>query len=776
MYRTIILFLLFTNLLGKSNDCDNKEIQKLCMDQEKCDECLQADPCCSWCYDEKYHGRRCNVTLQTCDTNKMEFNSHVNVSTADDGFAEFSEITEKTNMEEIIQIKPQHIHVKLRKGIPVNFTFTYKPAANYPLDLYYLGDLSASMEANMKIFKTIGLDLSKNLTQLTKNYKLAYGSFMDKTDMPFYFTDPENSNNPCLNLLKTCEKGYLFRHRLDFSSDVDTFSKKISSSMITANVDDLDGALDAILQILLCERKIGWSKFSRKIILLPTDSLLHMAGDGILVGAVMKPTDKCMLDGKGEHTEPLKYDYPSIELIEMLLRQKKVNIIFAVKTKSKLDYYTKLSKTLLKDYGYVVELEADSKNILNVIAEGFFNFAQQVSFYINTTQHPHIDVQFFADCDNNDRFNETSTCYGVKDKPVDFKVQLTLKENPMDLDEDQLFVEEKNINEKLALSVTYLGRCKCKNYQDNGEVCEHGGNRKCGECYCPGGWTGKNCEESCDDNDAKSCRLFVNNTYSDICSDRGYCECGKCVCNPPYEGGFCEYQCPSDGEKICSGPTQGKCIMGKCICERGFAGETCSCSTSTDDCMLGNAPICSEKGKCECNQCMCNEGFSGKFCEINQENNTICEKYDSFVEGWYAKADGVQNHTLKENTTIVLDELEHPESFSCGESCSIIIFDGNSRCDVQYCYLEKDGVVHLPAKKICYMTAGFMGTISAAGIIAAILLGGILMIAFIKWKHNRDDRIEYERFMQQKSIFNELNPVYKDPVTRYNNPLRNKRN
>lgn len=56
-------------------------------------------------------------------------------------------------------------------------------------------------------------------------------------------------------------------------------------------MDDLDGALEAIWQILVCPKQIGWTENSRKIILLPTDSLLHMAGDGKLVGAIEKPKE-----------------------------------------------------------------------------------------------------------------------------------------------------------------------------------------------------------------------------------------------------------------------------------------------------------------------------------------------------------------------------------------------------------------------------------------------------------------------------------------------------
>lgn len=90
-------------------------------------------------------------------------------------------------------------------------------------------------------------------------------------------------------------------------------------------MDDLDGALDAILQILVCGKKIGWSENSRKIILLPTDSLLHSAGDGVLVGAVLKPNSTCLLDDEGNHMSPLTYDFPSLGQIHAFLKEKKVN-------------------------------------------------------------------------------------------------------------------------------------------------------------------------------------------------------------------------------------------------------------------------------------------------------------------------------------------------------------------------------------------------------------------------------------------------------------------
>lgn len=149
------------------------------------------------------------------------------------------------------------------------------------------------------------------------------------------------------------------------------FLLQISSSKITANLDDLDGALDAIWQILVCDKEIGWSTNARKIILLATDSLLHMAGDGLLVGAVLKlKDDECLLDNEGNHKEPLKYDFPSVGEIDTLLKDKKVNIIFAVKSRTKMEYYQNITRDLIKDSAFVGELEANSGNILDLITKG----------------------------------------------------------------------------------------------------------------------------------------------------------------------------------------------------------------------------------------------------------------------------------------------------------------------------------------------------------------------------------------------------------------------
>nr|XP_023029296.1 integrin beta-nu-like isoform X1 [Leptinotarsa decemlineata] len=771
----ILTTLICLSVETNTTENDENKFQKLCLDQEFCDDCLQAHKSCEWCYQEDFHDRRCNIAFSKCDPNKIERNSQKSMSIGkNEQFSVIPEQASAEQMREIIQIKPQSVDLTLRKGEAVTFNFTYKPASNYPLDLYYLGDLSASMEHNLEILKTLGNNLKTSLTDLTKNYKLAYGSFMDKTDMPFYFTDPESLNNPCYSLLKKCEKGYLFRHRLNFTDNTNKFSEVVNNSTITANVDDLDGALDAILQILVCGKKIGWSSFSRKIIILPTDSLLHTAGDGKLVGAVLKPTEKCMLDETGNHAEPLKYDYPSLEQITILMQQKKVNIIFAVKDGPKFKYYESLSKSLLTDHSFVTKLDPNSGNILQVIEEGYYNFAEQVNFYINTTNHPNIKVEFEADCENKGRFNRTSSCYGIKDKPVNFRVTLTLEKHPEYSERgqmDTLFVEEKNIAERLEVSISYAGICKCVN-KSKVEHCENGEIDGCGDCICKQGWKGKNCTEECDETTV-SCRKLENGKYSQLCSENGVCECGKCICKDSYyQGKYCEFECPLYKNQICGGPAQGECIEGKCICESGYVGETCSCSLSTIDCTF-DGTVCSKRGTCECNRCKCQEGFFGNYCESNRENNnTICETYDSPVEDFVVGKNITDNNAEENHSRIKIFEQKDLKESNCGEICSTVIFDGSSRCEVNFCYYAYNESIYLPIVKKCFMTAGFMGTIGGALIALFTFLAGIAIILMVKWKRDRADRLEYERLIKEQGNFRGENPFYKSPVTIYLNPMR----
>lgn len=60
------------------------------------------------------------------------------------------------------------------------------------------------------------------------------------------------------------------------------FIEAVNSSSVTANLDNAEAQLDALVQVMTCDKEIGWSPRSRKIVLLSSDGLMHTAGDGKL--------------------------------------------------------------------------------------------------------------------------------------------------------------------------------------------------------------------------------------------------------------------------------------------------------------------------------------------------------------------------------------------------------------------------------------------------------------------------------------------------------------
>lgn len=67
----------------------------------------------------------------------------------------------------------------------------YSQAEDYPVDLYYLMDLSRSMKNDKEKLSTLGSLLSSTMRNITSNFRLGFGSFVDKIVMPYVSTVPK---------------------------------------------------------------------------------------------------------------------------------------------------------------------------------------------------------------------------------------------------------------------------------------------------------------------------------------------------------------------------------------------------------------------------------------------------------------------------------------------------------------------------------------------------------------------------------------------------------
>lgn len=117
---------------------------------------------------------------------------------------------------EAVQIYPQKVSLKLRiskslfiinyhwlnlciKLKTIEFfldeayriSLDYAQAEDYPVDLYYLMDLSNSMDDDKKKLSKLGNLLAESMQNITSNFRLGFGSFVDKVVMPYVNTVPK---------------------------------------------------------------------------------------------------------------------------------------------------------------------------------------------------------------------------------------------------------------------------------------------------------------------------------------------------------------------------------------------------------------------------------------------------------------------------------------------------------------------------------------------------------------------------------------------------------
>lgn len=233
---------------------------KQCVLHESCGKCLAADASCSWCTDNKYDIRksRCmkssDLLTSNCRPLFIQRNTANVVELLEN--RKLNDFKVDQRLDDVVQIQPQRAKLKLRKGQMASIKMKYRPARNYPLDVYYLMDLTWSMRDDKDTLVNVANDLANTLNNFSINYKLGYGSFADKPTMPFIMTGPKDIKNPCALEHFTCEPTYSYRHRMNLTKNIEEFIRNVNSSDVTANLDNLEGGLDALMQVIVCQERV----------------------------------------------------------------------------------------------------------------------------------------------------------------------------------------------------------------------------------------------------------------------------------------------------------------------------------------------------------------------------------------------------------------------------------------------------------------------------------------------------------------------------------------
>ncbi|NXE17262.1 ITB7 protein, partial [Lophotis ruficrista] len=86
-----------------------------------------------------------------------------------------------------------------------------------------------------------------------------------------------------------CDPPAAFRHLLSLTDDAEEFTERVGRQRVSGNLDAAEGGFDAIMQVAVCQERIGWRPATR-LLVFASDDAFHTAGDGKLGGVVI-PSD-----------------------------------------------------------------------------------------------------------------------------------------------------------------------------------------------------------------------------------------------------------------------------------------------------------------------------------------------------------------------------------------------------------------------------------------------------------------------------------------------------
>ncbi|XP_044531065.1 integrin beta-3 [Gracilinanus agilis] len=528
-----------------------------------CQQCLAVNPLCAWCSDENFAlgASRCdlkeNLLKEGCELESIEFPvSQIRILKArplsNTGSGDSSKIT---------QVSPQKIELRLRPDDSQTFSVQVRQVEDYPVDIYYLMDLSNSMRDDLQKIQSLGTKLASEMRKLTSNLRIGFGAFVDKPMSPYmYISPPEALKNPCYELKTTCLPMFGYKHVLTLTDQVTRFNEEVQKQNVSRNRDAPEGGFDAIMQATVCDEKIGWRNDASHLLVFTTDAKTHIALDGRLSGIVQPNDGECHIGSDNYYSASTTMDYPSLALMTEKLSQKNINLIFAV-TRSVVSLYQNYSELIPGTT--VGMLSRDSSNVLQLIIDAYGKIRSKVELEVRDLPEE-LSLSFNATCLNNEVIPGLKSCVGLKiGDTVSFSIEAKVRGCP-EQTEKSFTIKPVGFKDSLTISVTFDCDCACQaQAEPHSSRCNQGnGTFECGVCRCGPGWLGAQCECSEEDYSLSQQDECSPQEGQPACSQRGECLCGQCVCHSSdfgkVTGKYCEcddFSCVRYKGEMCSADT-----------------------------------------------------------------------------------------------------------------------------------------------------------------------------------------------------------------------------
>ncbi|CAB1341699.1 unnamed protein product [Coregonus sp. 'balchen'] len=638
--------------------------------------------------------------------------------------------------------------ISVQEDTPLNdarrFTVTVKQVADYPVDLYYLMDLSYSMKDDLARLRSLGNQLAAAMGRTTSNLRMGFGAFVDKPLSPYMYTYPEEAiRNPCYGIQTRCLPQFGYKHVLSLTKQVERFTEEVAKQQVSRNRDSPEGGFDAVIQAVVCKDKVGWRADASHLLVFTTDATTHIALDGRLAGLVQPNDGQCHIDKDNNYDKS-----------------------------SALNYSQLIPGTT------VGTLSDDSGNVIQLILDAYERIRSKVELELLGVPEE-LALSFNATCLNGELIQGLKSCSGLKiGDTVSFSVEARLRGCPKE--KNRTFtIKPVGFKDALEVTVHFACGCDCEAAaQPESPLCNQGnGTYECGVCQCHPGRLGDRCE--CADGDYRpsdqgNCSPKAEDP---ICSGRGNCVCGQCSCHTSgfgkVWGKYCEcddFNCLRFKGEICSG--HGKCDCGFCKCGSDWMGENCNCSTRTDTCMSSMGLLCSGRGQCVCGACECTQpGAYGATCERCPTCPDACSIKKECVECKHFKRGRLFEE--KSCARICRDEIHKVEELVFYEKNAVnCTYKDENDCVERFQYYEDAS-----GKSILYVMEPdcpkgpdiLVVLMAVAGAILFLGLAGLLIWKLLVTVHDRREFAKFEEERAKAKWDTANNPLYKGATTTFTN-------
>ncbi|KAM9802180.1 integrin beta-2 isoform X3 [Syngnathus typhle] len=687
-----------------------------------CNDCVRSGPYCAWCQQLNFtkageqESARCETRSKLMERgcNEEEIIDPVSSQQVEKN----EPLSTSFNMQEPIQLSPQKISLRLRPGRPTTFTVSFKRVQGYPVDLYYLMDLSFSMRDDLENVKGLGQDLFAALKKITQHAQIGFGAFVDKTVLPYTNTNKKKLQRPCDENYQ-CQATFGYRHVLSMTPRIDDFKKKVTQQLISGNLDSPEGSLDAMMQAAVCG------------------------------------------------------DYPSVGQVAMQLEKEHIQPIFAV-TQDVEDTYKQLSRMIPKSE--VGVLSQDSGNVVQLIEKAYNRLSSKVTLTHDALPE-NVRVVYTPRCDNaKQEGNNKGVCDNVHvGQKISFDVSVTADSC---MENKTVTIRPLGIKDTLMVTLSTSCECQCRDPSESSpQFCNGKGRINCGICSCTQGSVGQFCECSIGNKDEHSLRRHCLSQSGMECESHGDCVCGRCQCHTTASGGsyygdFCECDdehCEKFQNKLCGG--NGKCNCGKCECHPGFDGSACQCTISEEGCRTPNNTICYGRGNCKCNRCDCKNGYQRPHCQTCLGCPDACQIKLNCIECL-----GFESGPFKKNCSMACrDSLFHEMVDQFTISSMLCQQRDSNGCWIKFKLDQQFGENKYMAEILKHRDCPEPPSVAAiiGGSIASVALIGIFLLMLIKLLIYVKDLKEFRKFENEKnkSKWAEAdNPLFQNATTTVTNP------